>query len=444
MIKKKFICFFSVFLIFIFCFGTISVSAYEPTGFDVSAKAALLVSLDTGDVLYSLNPDEKVYPASIAKIMTATVMLESEKYEPEAKIAMTEEVKMILGTGSVVSNLKAGEEIKQIDLLHYILISSAGDCAYLAAMYYGGSLEGFVEQMNRRAAELGLTGTHYGNPIGLHDEDTYTTVNDIYTLTAYALKNADFKAAVETLRYTVAATNFSPARTLSTTNYLQDQNTNYYYPYAHGVKTGYTDEAGRCLVSTASYNGYRYLCIVMGCPPNERRHFTDSANLYRWAFNNFSSRQIASSKEPVCETKVNLSFDTDHVALYFEKPFVAVLPNEADDSTLVIKEHLKAESVNAPVHKGDVLGTADVIYAEKVIGTVNLVAGTDIAGSRLLTITDKITSFFKTVFSPLVLKIVLIAAAAAVLLFILGCVLLNYKRIKRRRVKYKPYKNGRK
>ena len=444
MIKKKILCFFAVFLMAASCFSCLTVTAYEPTGFEVSAKAALLVSLDTGDVLYSKNPDQKVYPASIAKIMTATVMLESEKFDPEAKIAMTEEVlKLISGTGSVVSNLRAGEEIKQIDLLYYILMSSCGDCAYLAAMYYSGSIEAFVGQMNEKAKELGLTGTHYGNPIGLHDEETYTTANDIYILTAYALKIAAFKTAAEAVRYKVAATNFSGERTLTTTNYLQDQNTNYFYPYAHGVKTGYTDEAGRCLVSTATYEGYTYLCVVMGCPAKERRHFSDSSALYRWAFNNFSFREIANSKEPVCETKVNLSFETDHVALYFEKPFVTILPNDANDSTIVIKQHLNQESVNAPVHKGDILGTADVIYAEKVIGTVNLVANDNIEASKLLRFTDSTVRGTKKFLASPFMKIILIAAAAAVFLFLLACVLLNLKRFKRRKVKYKPFKNGR-
>ena len=444
MIKKKILCFFTVFLIAASCFSCLPVSAYEPTGFEVSAKSALLVSLDTGDILYSKNQDQKVYPASIAKIMTATVMLESEKFKPKDKIAMTEEVlKLISGTGSVVSNLRAGEEIKQIDLLYYIIMSSCGDCAYLAAIYYSGSIEAFVAQMNEKAKELGLSGTHYGNPIGLHDQDTYTTASDIYTLTAYALKNEHFKTAVESVRYTVDPTNYSEARTLTTTNYLQDQNTNYFYPYAHGVKTGYTDEAGRCLVSTATYNGHTYLCVVMGCPPTQKRHFSDSADLYRWAFNNFSFREIANSKEPVCEIKVNLSFSTDHIPLYFEKPFVTILPNDADDSTIVVKPHLKQESVDAPIHKGDILGTADVIYAEKVIGTVNLVANTEVAESKLLSFTDKTVKTAKSFLTSPAMKFILIAIAAAVFLFLLSCVLLNLKHFKRRKVKYKPFKNGR-
>lgn len=436
--KKIFSIIFSVFLAVSVIFTPLSVSAYEITGFDISAKAGMLVSMDTGEILYSNNIDNKVYPASITKIMTVTLMLESEKYDPAGKVAMTKEVQnLISGTGSSVSNFEIGEEITQLDLVYTVLMSSFGDCAYLAAIYYGGSVDGFVNMMNNKAAELGLTGTHYGNPVGLHDEQTYTTVRDIYTLTTYALKNETFKTVCETPRYTIEATNKSVKRTLSTTNFLQDPNTNYYYQYAKGVKTGYTDEAGRCLVSTASYNGYNYMCILMNCPPNadKRYEFLESANLYRWAFNNFSFKQVANSTEPVCEIPVELSLDTDFVSLYFEKPFVTVLPNGADDSTIVVKTKLSSESVEAPVKKGDVLGTADIVYAEQVIGTVNLVAGDSVKASKLLIGLKYVKSFFSSVY----MKIVYALIALAVIIFILMIIKLNIARLRKRKVKYIPY-----
>lgn len=413
-------------------------SAYEITGFEVSAKAGMLVSMDTGETLYSKNIDEKVYPASITKIMTVTLMLESEKYDPTGKVAMSKEVdRLITGTGSAVSNLKIGEEITQLDLVYTVLMSSFGDCAYLAALYYGGSVEAFVEQMNNKAAELGLTGTHYSNPVGLHDEQTYTTVRDIHTLATYALKNETFKTVCETARYTIEATNMSGKHTISTTNYLQDPNTNYYYQYARGVKTGFTDEAGRCLVSTATYNGYNYMCILMNCPANagKRYEFIDSANLYRWAFNNFSFKQVADSTEPVCELPVDLSFETDFVPLYFEKPFVTVLPNEADSSTIVVKPKLNYEKKDAPIKKGDVLGTADIVYAEQVIGTVNLVAGSSVKASKLLIALRAVKGFFGSFY----MKIVYILIALVIVIFILMIIRLNIARIRKRKVKYIPY-----
>lgn len=438
MVKKVFSIIFTFVLAFSVILTPLTASAYEVTGIDITAKAGMLVSMDTDEILYSNNIDQKVYPASLTKIMTVTLMLESESYDPAGKVAMTKEVqRLISGTGSAVSNFQIGEEITQLDLVYTVLMSSFGDCAYLAAIYYGGSVEGFVQMMNDKAAELGLTGTHYSNPVGLHEDENYTTVRDIYTLMTYALKNETFKTVCSAPRHTIEATNMSGKRTLSTTNFLIDATTNYYYQYAKGGKTGYTDEAGRCLVSFASHNGYNYMCVLMNCPANaDRRYeFVESAALYRWAFNNFSFKEVANSTDPVCEMPVELSLDTDFVALYFEKPFVTVLPNEADDSTIVVKPYLKSESVEAPVKKGDILGTADVIYAEQVIGTVNLVAGNSVKESKMLVVLKYVKSFFSSIY----MKVVYAIIALAVVIFILMIIRLNMAKIKKRRVKYIPY-----
>ncbi len=436
--KKIFSTIFIIFLTIFCIFPSLSPSAYEVTGFDIKAKAGMLVSLDTDEILYENNIDQKVYPASITKIMTTIIMLENEKFNPNGKITMTKSaLDLVLGTGSSVSYIKEGEEFTQLDLVYLVLMSSYGDCTYLAAEFYAGSVESFVAMMNKKAEELGLKNTHYQNPVGLHDENNYTTVRDIYTLTKYALQNETFKTVCETHRYPMPATNMSDERTLVTTNFLQDANTNYYYPYAKGVKTGYTDEAGRCLVSTASFGNYNYMCILMGCPPkaDRRYEFLESAELYRWAFNNFSFKEIASSTEPVCEMPVELSLETDFVPLHFKNKFVSVLPNEADESTIVIKTYLKSESTEAPISKGDILGTAEVIYAEKVIGTVDLVAGADVKSSGILVVVKYIKSFFTSVYMKLAIGIVVLA----IIIFIILCIRLNLARIKKRKVRYIPY-----
>lgn len=428
---------------FIFCFLIafslpIRASAYEPTGFEVDAKSALLVSLDTGEVLYSKNENSKVYPASITKIMTVTLMLESELFNPEGTVTMTESaLDLISGTGSVVSWYEAGEEINQLDLVYLVLMSSCGDCAYLAAEYYGGTVNNFVNMMNLKAQELGLTGTHYSNPVGLHDKETYTTAQDTYVLTNYALKNELFKKVCETTRYRIEATATEPAHTLSTTNYMQDNTTNYYYLYAKGVKTGFTSEAGRCLVSTASYNGYNYMCLVFGCTAGgaQRYEFLDSKNLYKWAFTTFEFKEIAKSEEPICEMKVELSMETDFVPLYIEEGFISVLPKDADQSTISIVPKLKGKSVDAPVKKGTVLGTADIIYAEKVIGTVNLVAGEDIKKNFILAIGRGIKNFFT---SPYMIAVYIIIAVA-IIIFAALVYKMNKGRTKSRKVRYIPY-----
>lgn len=431
MLKKVFSAFLIICLIFT---PFLTVSAYEPIGIQITANAAMLVSMDTDEVLFEKNSDQKVYPASITKIMTTLLILENEKYNPDAKIAMTEEaLDLISGTGSSVSLIKAGEEFTQLDLVYMVLMSSYGDCALLAATYYGGSVENFVNMMNSRANELGLTGTHYENPIGLHHEDNYTTARDTYALTKFALQNETFKEVCESTRHTVTTT--SGKRVLSTTNFLQDNTTNYYYQYAKGVKTGYTDEAGRCLVSTASYNGYNYMCMVFGCPPNAKNHFTESKELYRWAFNNFEFKTVADVTTPVAEISVEQSLDTDFVSLYVEKGFTSVLPKDADDSTISIIPKPTSNTVYAPIKKGQVLGTADIVYAEKVIGTVNLVSNENIEQSFLLRTLQIIKDFFTS--SYMIVLYVLIGIV--VLVFIIAVFKMNRKSSKKRKIKYKPY-----
>lgn len=431
MLKKVFCALLIICLIFT---PVLTVSAYEPTGIEISANAAMLVSMDTDEVLYEKNANTRVYPASITKIMTTLLILESDKYNPNAKIAMTEEaLDLISGTGSSVSLFNAGVEFTQLDLVYMVLMSSYGDCALLAADYYGGSVENFVAMMNTRANELGLTSTHYENPIGLHHEQNYTTARDTYTLTKFALQNETFKEVCESTRHTVNSS--AGTRVLSTTNFLQDNTTNYYYQYAKGVKTGFTDEAGRCLVSTASYNGYNYMCIVFGCPPNAKNHFTESKELYRWAFNNFEFKTVADVTTPVAEIAVEKSFDTDFVSLYVEKSFTSVLPKDANDSTISIVPKPTADTVSAPIKKGQVLGTADIIYAEKVIGTVNLVANENIEQSFILNTLDIVGNFLTSSY----MIVVYVLVGVIILIFVIAIIKMNSKKSKKRKIKYKPY-----
>ncbi len=414
-----------------------SVSAYQITGFELNAKTALLASLDTGDILYSKNADNKVAPASLTKILTALVLIEKTEDLDKEIITYTNEANNeILGTGSVVMDLKIGEQITARQALNCLLICSAGDAAYAIAHHYGGSTDGFVALMNEKAREIGMNNSHFGNPVGLDDEETYTTATDILTLTTHALKYDVFKEVTSTVRYTLPKTNMSEERTRSTTNYLINPTTNYYYQYASGVKTGNTDLAGRCVVSTASYGGYNYICIIMGCDNSDgrRNEFLDSKNLYRWAFNNFQYKSILDTTKPLTEIPVELSLDTDHVPLYAERELAKIFPKNADSSTISIKPNLIAEKVDAPIKEGAVLGTADIFYSEEKIGTVNLIAGESVKSSFVL----KVARAFKNVISSIAFKIILGIIGAGILGYIALIIKLNYGRKNHRKVKYIP------
>lgn len=413
------------------------VSAYQINGFTLNAKTAILYSLDTGDILYSQNADTKVYPASLTKMLSAVVLIENTPDLDSEILTYTKQANNeILGTGSVVIGLKIGEKITARQALYCLLVSSGGDVAYAIAHHYGGSTDGFVALMNEKAKEIGMTSSHFGNPVGLHDEETYTTGNDILTLTKYALQYDIFKEVTSTVRYTLPATNMSGERSYSTTNYLINPATNYYYQYASGVKTGFTTEAGRCVVSTASYGGYNYLCIIMGCDNTEgnRHEFIDSRSLYRWAFNNFEYKSILDTAKPITEIEVELSLDTDHIPLYAEKNLAQIFPKNADTSTVSIKPHLFYQKIDAPVTAGTVLGTADVIYSEEKIGTVNLVAGETVDSSFIL-VTARA---FKNIFASTPFKIIVAIIILAILAYIAMIIKLNSGKKNHRKVKYIP------
>lgn len=429
-------------LIVIICLlftSVLPVNAFEITTFEVPAQAAALVSLDTGEVLYSKETDKRVYPASMVQIMTAVVILENVKDLQHFEVTMTESAyNSILGTGSAILHLKVGEVLNGKDALAAMLISSAGDAIYAYCEAVGGSIDGFVKMMNDKAVQLGLSGTHFTNPIGLHDRNNYTTVSDIITLTRYAIDNFPvFSELTAKSRYRMSATNMRDERTIVTTNYMVDTGTNYFYTYCTGTKTGYTDESGRCLTATASYNGYKYLAVLMNCPNGDTRvEFTTAREMFRWAFNQFEYKAILDTASPVAEMPVRLSMEYDHVALYPEKQLTSILPNEADNSTIIIKPTLNFKSVNAPVKKGDVLGTAEVIYAEQVIGSINLVAGQDVDSNALLVFFD----FIRRIVTSTAFTVIFILVILAFVCFVLYVAYINSKgKKKTRRVRYIPY-----
>ncbi len=431
----------AIFLIITLAVSVFSVGAgaYQISGFDVTAEGVLLVSLDTDDVLFARNTEKKLYPASLTKIMTALLVLEKTTDLDGEMITVSENaVKSILGTGASSGGLKAGEQITARQAVYYLMLPSANDCAVAVAEHYGGSVSGFVNLMNARAEELGMENSHFANPHGLHDDEHYTTVKDMYLLTKHALSIEVFKEVIGQKRYQMPATNKSPAKTLVTTVFMQDLyngvSPNLYYRYAKGVKTGFTDAAGRCLISTATKNGHSYLCVLMKCPQDGSRNyneFKETKALYEWAFNNFEYKTVVEADTPVAEAKVALCWDHDYVTMLIEGGLSAILPKGADSSTVQIKPNPDKEVFDAPIKKGQRLGTADVVYAGETLGTVNLIAGDSRDANWVLLVARTV----KNAFTSTAFKIVLLIFVLALGGFILAVVLMNRGRKKRRRRK---------
>ena len=434
---------FSIFLILILFIGVFSFNSYAftPTDFEVRAESALLVSLDNGQVLYEKAADEKRYPASLTKIMTALILIENTKDLKTEKITVSKNaIECLLGTGSSLGGLKEGEVVTAEQMLYILLMSSANEGAEAIAEHYGGNREGFVKLMNDKAAALGMKNTHFVNPHGLYDENHYTTVNDMYKLVVEALKHPIFEEVVCCRRYDLAATNKNPARTLTTTNLLMLAiYPEYYYKYAKGIKTGYTDEAGRCLISTAVKDGYSYLCILMKSTVYDsnnnyvRYEFPDSAKLYEWAFNDFEYKTLVTKDKIVGEAKVELSLDTDYVSYVPETAFASIIPSGVDESTVTFNTELNSDAFEAPIKKGELLGKTDIIIANEKIGEVNVVAADTVERSMIL----YIWKIIKDIFSSTAMKVVGLFLVSVVFIFVIICFIINNKKKKRRIKKYK-------
>ena len=421
-----------------------SVTALASNSPALDATAALLVSPDSGMVLYSKNADQKRYPASTTKIMTALLTLENVSNLDETVTSEAVDFENVTADSSNAGIL-LGEQVTVRDLLYALMLPSANEAAYMLARHVGGSWEQFVDMMNDRAAELGCTGTHFCNPCGLHEEDHYTTAHDLYLIAKEAMKDVTFRDIVSTVQHRMAKTNLHEERIIYTTNQLIFSS---FQPWSYanclGIKTGHTSQAGNCFVGYAEYGDAKLFSVVLGCSDSSKEYpsvaasFTDTKKLCQWGFENFTSKTLARQGEEVTYTKVKLSTNTNQLLLTAKADVVALLPKDLDVKELELVEDIP-EEVKAPVKAGDPIGTATYRYNGTDYGTVELVALNDISRSTVLFYADKLSTFFQS----MVFKILLLAAAAFFILHIFtGLVFGGVRRRRRRRSSRSRYNDS--
>lgn len=247
---------------------SISASVDTPS---ISAEGAVLINSDSGRILYEKNPDEKLYPASTTKIMTALValeMLEELGLGIDSKVIVPVEAAGIEGSSLY---LKAGEKLSLEELLYGLMLQSGNDSAEAIAVCVGGTKENFVEKMNRRAEELGCRGTHFVNPSGLFDEEHYTTAQDLAIIAAEAMKRDDFRKIVGARRWSSEETDRS---------FVNKNKTVFNYEGGNGVKIGFTKKSGRTLVASAERDGKELIAVVL----KDGNWFNDAYALMDYGF----------------------------------------------------------------------------------------------------------------------------------------------------------------
>lgn len=372
---------------------------------DINCQAALLVDYNTGLPLYAKNEHQEMYPASLTKIMTALLVLEAVD---SGKLSLTDSLTasrsaMTTGLDEDGSNagIQEGEIMTVEQYLTCMLVVSANEACNVLAEAVSGSVSAFVDAMNAKAQALGCENTHFVNASGLHDPQHYTSAWDLYLITRAAMEHEDFMRICDTGKAVIPATNLSEERTLHTTNYLIDvwRSRGYINADAHGIKTGSTDAAGHCLVSSAIRGSLHFVSVALG---GERKtledgeirtySFYDTNQLFKWAFENFSYQTVAMETEEIQEVPVELS-KTDHVTVHPAGDAEVLLPKTLSPDLLERDVELQS-SVDAPVSAGQKLGTMTLSYDGITYATLDLVASFDVEASRLKTLLRSIQDFF--------------------------------------------------
>lgn len=263
--------------LFIIFFMLLMFIPIESKAFDTSATSAILMDMDSGRILYSKDIHNVRTVASISKIMTCIVAIESGKLTDVVTIG--DEILPAYGSGIYI---KQGEQIKLEDLLYGLMLRSGNDAALAIANYVGGDIDNFVELMNKKASEIGMKNSTFNNPSGLdQDKGNYSTAYDMALLTSYAMKNDTYKKIVGTKKYTLK-TNMNTYVWYNKNKLLST------YKFATGGKTGFTDKARRTLVTTASRDNLNLVAVTL----NDGNDFLDHRELFEEAFNNYSSYKL--------------------------------------------------------------------------------------------------------------------------------------------------------
>ena len=398
----------SVFLMAALLCGLFAVPAAALEDPDIRAKAALLVEAETDTVLYDKNSHDELSIASTTKIMSALLIFEAiERGELRMDQSVTATASALRGLpedGST-ADIVEGETLTVEQLLYCMLVVSANETCNILGETVAGSVDAFVERMNQRAQELGCKNTHFANTTGLTQSGHYSCAYDLYLITREAMTFEDFMTMVNTKSYEIPPTNKTEEeRVLHSTNALISnwRLAGYLYSGAQGIKTGSTDAAGQCLVSSAVRGSRTLISVVLGAEKVEKENgsgyivesFTETARLFDWGFDNFSSRQVLDENELVQEVPVALSKQVSTVAVHPAQSAEAMLPKDLDVESLTRTVTLDNETALAPIAAGDRLGEITVSYGDTEYVTVPLLAVADVSASRFLLARHAVGEFF--------------------------------------------------
>lgn len=440
---KKKISIFLILLLFIsnfiiFSYGTsnLTTTNNEPT---VYAKAVVLYDVNTNKILYTKNAYEKMFPASTTKTMTAILTMEKCKLTDIVKASYyaIHEIPKTYSTGLLVPN----EDLTIEQLLNLLMIPSANDAAYILAQYiangcsnqydmsdssgakkkFDSDIETFANMMNKKALELGCKNTHFINPNGVHNENHYSTAYDLCLIGNYALKFPDLANITKKVHYSLSPTSeysklYSEPRVFDNTNYLINKNSYGFYKYAIGLKTGYTDAAGYCIIASAKKDNRTLIAVILGSETiknvtSSREH--DCARLFDFGFNKYNYQTIVNKGSLVSTTKIINGTPKTRDLKLIAKDDLLILVKQ--DYIIDVNRNIVMKQVLAPIKKGDIVGYLECsVDGDKY--SVDLIADSDVESS---------------IFSNIILIIICII----ILIFILY--LFRMRKIRKKKTKFR-------
>lgn len=344
-------------------FEDLTIETYNNENLNINARSAIVMDFDTGRVLYEKNAYQKRPMASTTKVMTAIVALENGNLDDI--VTVSRNAASIHGS---LMHLNAGEKLTLRELMYGLLLCSGNDAAIAIAEHIGGSVDGFCEMMNKKAKEIGAVNTNFTTPHGLDETGHYSTAYDMALITRYALNIPVFNEIVKTTSIQIGN------RFLSNTNEMLTS-----YQGADGVKTGYTGKAGRCLITSATRDGRRFISVVLFCDSRAQRALS-SKIILDYAFSLYYPRTLINS-EYLGTLPVYKGFEKS-LPIYVEKTVTMPL-SDAEVSRLYTKISLPG-FIQAPVTEKTVVGTLSVYLDDKILCESPIRAGKSIKQKTVL------------------------------------------------------------
>ncbi len=388
----RFICIFLFFTLFInkiICYAASDSDIWVKYGGEINGRAGFLLDANSGFELYEKRSDEKLYPASLTKIMTAVVVFDNVNNIDEILTFSYNAVTNNLEKNATTIGASAGDTLSVKDCLYAILLPSANDAANALAEYVAGSIRDFVMLMNEKAKELGMTNTHFENPTGLHHDNQYTTARDLGKLMMFAMKNDIFTQICSTNSYKHAPIrryknpDNSNNVMLNTNSMLIRGNSNYYRGTIAG-KTGYTSQSGYNLIVATERDGMRLIFVVLGCKKINDR-FVDAKNVLNFYYENYKSLMI---KDVDARFNTSMYDFTIKNIVIVEVLHITVndrdcitLPKDVDFSDLTYKISYRVEDVNDPYS----IGSISYYLNNKLVGSTSLQGRGDDSKEEILT-----------------------------------------------------------